>query len=182
MRQYMVWEDNGGTQANWAAYINAMTYYSEFRAKTFSGSTTWGTYVTDETQYKRFLLGSTLVGGNGYAQPHAGQYGGWCDECGVDLATGRSAKTVATTGYLGCPLDVARSASTGQTMRAIIAADGWATLSNHVYYRDFTNGRVWVNPKTTAQTVAAGTGWRKIYSPSGDAAHNNGGCHHWLNC
>lgn len=174
MRQYIEWEDNGGTEANSAAYINAMTYYSEFASKPFSGSTLWGAVVTDEAQYKRLLMGSTLAGGNGYAQPHAGQYGGWCDECGVDLATGISAKTVAATGYLGCPLDVARSASTGQTMREIIAADGWQALSSHVYYRPFTGGMVLVNPKTSPQTVTVGSGYKKIYSPSGDVAHNNG--------
>jgi hypothetical protein len=129
--------------------------------------------VTTYYQYVRLLLLSTLLD-NGYAQVHAGQTPGWCDECGVNLSTGRSEKSLSATGYLGCPEDVARSVSTGKSLREIIAADGWATLSDHVYYRDFTNGRVVLNPKPTAQTVNVGSGWKRIYSPLGQITHNNG--------
>jgi len=172
MRQYITWQDNGGTGANRASYVNAMTYYSDFAASTFSGSTTWGQYITSNAQYQRFIVASTLLE-NGYAQPHAGQYPDWCDECGVDLSTGRSAMTVAATGYLGCPLETAKSLNTGQTLREVIAVD-YATLSNHVWKREFTNGLVVVNPRTTAQTVNVGSGWKRIYSPSGQVTHNNG--------
>jgi hypothetical protein len=172
MRQYVNWMDNAGPTANSASFVNAMTYYAYFAAETFSGTTTWGYYVTNEAQYKRFLLASTLLD-NGYAQIHAGQYGGWCDECGVDLATGTSAKTVAATGYLGCPLGLATAIGTSTTLRDVVAAD-WDTLSNYVWEREFTNGLAVVNPTTTNQTVYVGMEWKKIYSPSGALTHNNG--------
>jgi len=111
MRQYVGWLDTAGTQPNSASFVNAMTYYADFAASIYSGTTTWGTYVTTYDQYVRFLLASTLLD-NGYAQIHAGQYGGWCDECGVNLATGRSEKSLSATGWLGCPEDEARTAST----------------------------------------------------------------------
>jgi hypothetical protein len=172
MKRYVTWMDEAGTGANTASYVNAMTDYATFAAKSFSGATTWGTYVTDFRQYQRFLLASTLLD-NGYAQIHSGQYPSWCDECGVVLATGTSAQTVAATGWLGCPLEEATTISTGATMREVITAD-WDTLSDYVWKREFTNGLVVVNPKTTAQTVNIGAGWKKIYSPFGQITHNNG--------
>ena len=172
MRQYLTWQDTAGTGANTASYINAMGYYSDIKDMVYSGSTTWGTYLLSEAQYKRFLLASTLLD-NGYAQIHAGQYGGWCDECGVNLTTGRSELSHAATGWLGCPLDVARTTSTGATMRDVIDTD-WQGLSDYVWKREFTNGLVVVNPGTTAVTVNIGTGWKRIYSPNGAASYNNG--------
>lgn len=171
MRQYVTWQDNSGTASNQASYVNAMTYYPDFAAKIYSGATTWGSYVTSYVQYQRFLLASTLLE-NGYAQVHAGQNPDWCDECGVDLATGRSAMTVAATGYLGCPLEEAVNTN-GDTLRDVIAVD-YATLSNYVWMREFTNGLVVVNPTAIIKTVNVGTGWKKIYSPSGQVTHNNG--------
>lgn len=173
MRQYVNWLDEAGTGANTASYVNAMTDYATFAARSYSGATTWGTYVTNYRQYQRFLLASTLLD-NGYAQVHSGQYPDWCDECGVDLATGTSAQTVAATGWLGCPLEQALTLSTGDTLRNIIGAGDWDTLSDYVWKREFTNGLVVVNPKTTAQTVNVGAGWKKIYSPFGQLTHNNG--------
>lgn len=172
MRQYLTWQDTAGTGPNTASYINAMGYYSDIKDKIYSGSTTWGTYLLSEAQYKRFLLASTLLD-NGYAQIHAGQYGGWCDECGVNLTTGRSELSHAATGWLGCPLDVARTTNTNATMRDVMATD-WQALSDYVWKREFTNGLVVVNPGTTATTVNIGTGWKRIYSPSGAASYNNG--------
>lgn len=172
MRQYVTWMDEAGTGANTASFVNAMTYYDDFAAETFSGTTTWGTYVTDYRQYQRFLLASTLLD-NGYAQVHAGQMPDWCDECGVNLGTGRSEQSLSATGWLGCPLEEAVTVSTGDTLRDVIAAD-WDTLSNYVWKREFDNGLVVVNPTTSGQTVNVGTGWKKIYSPSGAVTHNNG--------
>jgi len=172
MRQYVQWMDVGSKAPTAASYVNAMTYYDTFAAKTFSGSTTWGQYVTDYRQYQRFLLASTLLE-NGYAQIHAGQTPDWCDECGVNLATGRSEKSLAATGWLGCPLTEAKTIGGGQTLRQRIA-DDWTTLSNYVWYREFTNGLVVVNPTTSSQTVNVGQGWKRIYSPAGQVTHNNG--------
>ena len=172
MRQYVTWMDNGGTGANTSSYVNAMTTYPEFAAKTFSGATTWGAYVLDYRQYQRFLLGSTLLE-NGYAQIHAGQTPDWCDECGVNLATGRSEKSMSATGWLGCPLEEAETIGARQTLRQRIASD-WTTLSSAVWKREFTNGLVVVNPTTSTQTVWVGPDWKKIYSPSGAVTHNNG--------
>lgn len=172
MRQYVTWMDQAGTVDNSASYLNAMTYYPDFAAATYSGETTWGTYVTTYRQYQRFLLASTLLD-NGYAQIHAGQNPDWCDECSVNLTTGRSEKSISATGYLGCPLEEATAISTGDTLREVVAAD-WDTLSNYVWRREFDNGLVVVNPTTSSQTVNIGTGWKKIYSPSGEITHNNG--------
>ena len=172
MRQYVTWMDNGGTRGNSASFVNAMTYYDTFKNKFFSASATWGTYVLDYRQYQRFLLGSTLLE-NGYAQVHAGQTPDWCDECGVNLETGRSEKSLLATGWLGCPTTEATAIGTGATLRDVISSD-WDTLSDYVWRREFTNGLVVVNPRTTAQTVNVGSGWKRIFSPSGAVTHNNG--------
>jgi hypothetical protein len=133
----------------------------------------WNTWITSADQSRRFILGSVLVGGNGYAAMRVGSsFPRWCDECGVN-SSGVSARTLAATGWLGCPFDVARSTSTNETIREIIARN-WAELSSHVLCRDFTNGKVCVNASPTAKTINIGTGWKRIYSPSGDVAHNNG--------
>lgn len=133
----------------------------------------WNTWITSEAQSKRYILASILVGGNGYAALRTGNgYPVWCDECGVN-GSGVSERTVATTGWLRCPTDVGRSKSTGETIREIVARD-WSELSTHVLCREFDNGLVCINPDTTAKTVNVGTGWKRISSPSGDSAHNNG--------
>lgn len=172
MRQYINWMDKGGKDANSASYVNAPTYFADFAQRSFSGATTWGAYVKDWPQYVRFLLASTLLD-NGYAQIHAGQTPGWCDECGVNLATGRSEKSLSATGYLGCPWDEASTFSTNETLRTVLAAD-WKTVSNYVWKRTFENGLVVVNPTTSTQTVNVGPGWKKIYSPNGAITYNNG--------
>jgi hypothetical protein len=174
MRQYVEWMDNGGTEGNSASYVNAMTDYDTLKVKNFSASATWGDYIEDYRQYQRFLLGSTLLD-NGYAQVHAGQTPDWCDECGVNLATGWSEESLTVTGWLGCPTGDARTigAALRYTLRDLVTLD-WDTLSNYVWQREFTNGLVVVNPTTSSRTVNVGNGWRRIYSPEGAITHNNG--------
>jgi len=132
----------------------------------------WNTYITTAAQSKRYILGSILVGGNGYSALRTGNGPPvWCDECGVN-GSGVSARTLAATGWLGCPTDVGRSKSTGETIRQIVARD-WSELADHVICREFTNGLVCVNSSTTAKTISIGTGWKRILG-SEDPVHNNG--------
>lgn len=132
----------------------------------------WNSYITTAAQSKRYILGSVLVGGNGYAALRTGNGPPvWCDECGVN-GSGVSARTLAATGWLGCPTDVGRSKSTGETIRQIVARD-WSELADHVICREFTNGLVCVNSSTTAKTISIGTGWKRILGTE-DPVHNNG--------
>ena len=170
MRQYIDWMDSAAitTTVSGASFVLAMDYYSNIDDKTYSGATTWGDYITSYRQYQRFVLGSALLD-NGYAQVHAGQYPDWCDECGVVGFS--TARTVAATGWLNCPFGEATNTS-GETMRQVLTT-GWQGLDDSVWCREFTNGKVCVNPTTTSQTVNVGNGWRKINGWY-DTTHNNG--------
>ena len=145
-----------------------MDYYPTLAARQYSSGVTWGQYIASYRQYQRFIVGSALLD-NGYVQPHAGQYPDWCDECGV--VNGNTARTIAATGYLNCPVDEARNPA-GQTMRQVIATN-WQDLDNTAWCREYTNGKVCVNPTTTDQTVTVGAGWKRIRGWY-DTAHNNG--------
>ena len=170
MRQYLTWMDGAGIYADepGAAYTLMMGYYDNIATKTFSGNVTWGDYIANFRQYQRFVVGSALLD-NGYVQPHVGQYPDWCDECGV--IGYNTTKSLAATGWLGCPLGEAVN-STGDTMRDVIGIN-WENLENSVWMREFTNGLVVVNPTTSSQTVTVGPGWRKILGMY-DTVHNNG--------
>jgi len=151
-----------------AAYTLMMGYYDNIATKTFSGNVTWGDYIADFRQYQRFVVGSALLD-NGYVQPHVGQYPDWCDECGV--IGYNTTKSLAATGWLGCPLGEAVN-GVNDTLRDVIAIN-WQNMESSVWMREFTNGLVIVNPTTSTQTVTVGTGWRKILGIY-DTAHNNG--------
>ena len=170
MRQYVGWMDGAatGTEVDGASFVLVMDYYNDLANRIYSGSTTWGQYITSYRQYQRFVLGSGLLE-NGYVQPHAGQYPAWCDECGV--VNGVTARSVAATGWLNCPTQQAVNPN-GDTMRQVIATD-WQGLDDTVWMREFTNGLVIVNPMTTAQTVTVGSGWKKIRGWY-DLTHNDG--------
>lgn len=170
MRQYVEWMDGAATASDeaGASFVLAVDYYDNISAKTYSGATRWGDYILSEEQYRRFVLGSGLLE-NGYVQPHAGQYPSWCDECGVIGHT--TAKTLAATGWLGCPLDEATN-STGDTLRDMIGVD-WADLGTDTWTREFENGLVVVNPTTIARSVSVGAGWQRIMGWY-DTGHNNG--------
>lgn len=170
MRQYLNWMDNAatGTEVEGASFVLAMDYYDDLAARTYSGSTTWGQYITSYRQYQRFVLGSGLLD-NGYVQPHAGQFPAWCDECGV--VNGVTARTQAATGWLNCPFSEAVNTD-GDTMREVIATD-WQGLDDTVWLREFTNGLVVVNPTTSSKTVTVGDGWKRIRGWY-DLDHNNG--------
>lgn len=170
MRQYLAWMDSAGTKAENAtsSFVLAMTYYNNIATLSRGDGTTWGQYITDYRQYQRFVLASALLD-NGYAQVHAGQYPDWCDECGV--VGGNTARSVTATGWLNCPTQQALNPA-GQTMRQVIAAD-WQGLDDTAWCREFTNGKVCVNPTTSTQVVTVGTGWKKIRGWY-DTAHNSG--------
>ena len=170
MRQYLTWMDNAASGASVAgsSFILAMDYYNNIKARQYSGSVTWETYLTSYRQYQRFVLGSALLD-NGYAQVHAGQYPDWCDECGV---VGNSTeRSVAATGWLNCPLEEAHQAD-GDTMRDVLDT-GWMGLDDEPWLRQFTNGLVVVNPTTATQNVYVGPGYRRINGWY-DTTHNNG--------
>ena len=170
MRQYVTWMDNAAASASvpGASFVLAMDYYNNIANKQYSGATTWGQYITDYRQYQRFVLASALLD-NGYAQVHAGQYPDWCDECGV--VGNSTARTVAATGWLNCPLEEAQQ-ETGGTLRSIIDAN-WLGLDDEAWIREFTNGLVVVNPTTSTRVVNIGPGWRRIAGWY-DTTHNNG--------
>ena len=170
MRQYLTWMDNAasGAAEPGASFVLAMDYYNNIASRSRGNGTTWGDYITSYRQYQRFVLGSALLD-NGYAQPHAGQYGDWCDECGV--VNGNTARSVAATGWLNCPVSLAVNTS-GQTLRQIIDT-GWQTLEDTAWLREYTNGLVVVNPTTSTQSVTVGSGWKKIRGWY-DTAHNSG--------
>lgn len=169
MRQYLTWMDAGDSVTiPGASFVLAMDYYPSLAARQYSSGVTWGQYITSYRQYQRFVMASALLD-NGYSQPHAGQYPDWCDECGV--VNGATARTLAATGWLNCPTQQAVNTA-GLTMRQVVATD-WQGLDDTVWCREFTNGKVCVNPMTTAQTVNVGNGWRKINGWY-DTTHNNG--------
>lgn len=170
MRQYVEWMDDAATASDeaGASFVLAVDYYDNIAAKTYSGATRWGDYILSFEQYRRLTLGSGLLE-NGYVQPHAGQYPAWCDECGVIGHT--TAKTLAATGWLGCPLGEATN-STGDTLRDVIGVD-WADLGTDTWTREFENGLVVVNPTTIARSVSVGAGWQRIMGWY-DTGHNNG--------
>lgn len=170
MRQYLEWMDTAAitTTVGGASFVLAMDYYPNIASRTFSGVTTWGQYITSYRQYQRFVLGSGLLD-NGYVQAHAGQYPDWCDECGV--VGNATARTVAATGWLNCPLEEAHNPD-NETLRQVIGTD-WRGLDDTVWLREFTNGLVVVNPTTSSQSVTIGPGWRRIAGWY-DTTHNNG--------
>lgn len=161
--QYVTVEDSFGDNAFYK------TFYTELER-----DTRFGAYVTTPEQSRRFILGSVLIGGNGYAAMRNGNGSvQWCDECGVDLATGRAAQTIEAAGYLGCPFDVARSTTDGRSIRDMIAAGEKWSLADNVWYREFTNGRVYVNASDVEQTVTIPEGY-KLIRGTFDVTHNSG--------
>lgn len=161
MQRYLNWEDNARDPQFYK------TLYTDLENETY-----FSTYVSTQAQSQRFILGSITAGGNGYASVALSTYSPvWCDECGV--TAGATAATVAAASWLGCPSDVARNTTDLRTMREIVTQEGQWALQNYAWCRDFSGGKVCVNPSTTTKVVTVGSGFDKIDGIY-DTAHNNG--------
>lgn len=162
MQQYMNWEDNARDPA----------FYKNIYTPLDTDGSPFNDYITSEPQSQRFILGSFLVGGNGYVAISDTSFSvPWCDECGV--TGGSTAQTVAASAWLGCPYDVSHNTQDGRAMRDVVNAEGKFALQNYVWFRCFTGGCVYLNPGTTSRTVSVPAGYTKIdglYDP----VHNNG--------
>lgn len=115
--------------------------------------------------FMRFALASTLMF-DGYlaftnrARPSSSyQTTRWFDEYSVDRQTGIATHDMRFKGYLGKPLDDARSV-TGRRLADVLAAGEAA--DTEVWQREFEHGRVLVNPSRTRPTVDLGAEYRRI--------------------
>lgn len=161
MQRYLNWEDNAREPQFYKAIYTDLENENYFED-----------YVSTQAQSQRFILGSITAGGNGYASVALSTFSPvWCDECGV--AAGATAETVAAASWLGCPSDVARNTTDLRTMREIVAQEGQWALQNYAWCRDFSGGKVCVNPSTTTKVVTVGSGYDKIAGVY-DTAHNDG--------
>lgn len=132
-------------------------------------------YVSGDAEIRRLVVISTLLT-NGYSIPYENQNPYWypCDECLVSSG-GSSTINIADGGWLVCPLNDAVDADTGETMQEVIDASG--SLNDRVWLRDYMNGRVYFNTKTTTQSVTVPAGFKRILANAGyggDTTHNNG--------
>ena len=163
MQRMINWEDNARSPA----------FYKNIYTELDTDGSPFNDYVTSQAQSQRFILGSFLVGGNGYvAISDTSRSVSWCDECGVS-STGQTQASIDASNWLGCPYDVSHNTTDGRTMREIIADEGKFALQNYVWYRCFTGGCVYVNPTTSTQLVTVGSGYKKIHGTY-DVAHNDG--------
>lgn len=130
----------------------------------------------DENHARRITVITSLLLG-AYAVPRADRlhYRYPCDECLVNVGTGRSSTAVADLGWLGYPKRKATTTD-GRTMHQVIAAG--EALSGKVWLLEYDQGLTVFNATGTEQTVDVGPGWKYIQASAnygGDAVHNPGG-------
>ena len=134
-----------------------------------------GTDLENDNHARRFVLGSALLL-NAYAVPRRDQVSEAypCDECLVDVATGKAGSDIADLGWLGWPYYDALNED-GDTMRQVIS--NTLTLSGHIWTRQFNHGMVIFNANNTAQNVTIPAGFDFVESTyaDGDPVHNPGG-------
>jgi hypothetical protein len=146
------WSDNLTRYLNWSTTHYGQLYYILDQDPNARSST--------QTNYQemRYYLATTLLG-DGYFY-----YGGpatnytetwWYDEYSVNLATGQATGDASRKGYLGYALNTAQ------------------LLSNGVWWRDFDNGIVLVNPTNSVQHTPLKSAFRRI-AGSQDSGANNG--------
>jgi hypothetical protein len=118
-----------------------------------------------ERAFMRFALASTLMfdGYFSFTNRHrpssSYQTTRWFDEYSVDRQTGMATRDVRFKGYLGTPLDEARSID-GRSLADVLGAGEAA--DTEVWQREFEHGRVLVNPSRSRQTVDLGSEYRRI--------------------
>jgi hypothetical protein len=144
----------------------------------------------------RFALGSALMfdGYFCYTSTDFGAYrfNRWADEFAVNIRTGKASLNLNHKGWLGLPLGEAYAAIdssidfyttlwSGLTNIKQGTAPGPAPggsyaqkqASNYVWRRDYENGIVLINPKSSSQTVDLGGSFKKIRGLK-DRVFNNG--------
>lgn len=130
----------------------------------------------DENHARRITVISALLA-RVYAVPRGDRlhYRYPCDECLVNVGTGRSSTAVSDLGWLGYPKREATTTD-GRTMRQVIAAG--EALSGKVWLLEYDQGLTVFNATGAVQTVDVGPGWKYIQAAAnygGDAVHNPGG-------
>lgn len=129
--------------------------------------------VINSYQFVRFTLTSALMFNGYYASSASTHYQAnhWFDEYSVNLATGVSEKSLTLKGYLGLPLgDAYNVVDEDEKLYDVLHIDGPShmktagdkTAETKVWRRDYTNGIVICNPKSTSATVSLGGDFKKI--------------------
>lgn len=121
--------------------------------------------------FVRYTLASALMF-DGYfchTNKDAGyQSARWYDEYAVNLNTGEADRSVEFKGYLGKPLGHAKNFHNYNHLLFSSLYNG-LEANNHVWFREFENGLVIVNPTSSGVTLNLGTTYRKIkgvYDPT----------------